>query len=95
MDDLKLCPTCGALPCDQVDDNSGWQPIETAPKDGTRILIYNKGNMNDEPPIASFVRVDWYRTDKKLSGFIGFGLENKKYFPHSHWKPLPEPPQEN
>lgn len=65
--------------------SDGWLPIETAPRDGTRIVVaaycdYNK--------IWVF-REDYWR-QYPLSG-DGFGC-----WPHnrSHWRPLPAPPVE-
>jgi hypothetical protein len=69
-----------------------WQPIETAPKDGTRVLVYsndkrqavaycdliNMGGFYDEP-----IRV--WNVNGWLSGDTGF-------IP-THWMPLPEPPK--
>lgn len=63
-----------------------WQPIETAPKDGTYILAY---------PVLNQVAcvVSWQRT----RGWLGcwrmpMTNEAAPYDP-THWMPLPEPPQ--
>lgn len=74
-----------------------WKPIETAPKDGTYILVCQKdipgwdGNMwvvaffgvGEEEPIPS-----WWTSGGPNGGidFIGD--------PFSHWQPLPPPPTE-
>ena len=69
-----------------------WQPIETAPKDGTNILIYGnwttdmKGAMNEEKEIliAHWVYDEWFVEGSEM------------YAPTvtnaTHWMPLPEPP---
>ena len=59
-----------------------WQPIETAPRDGTEILIWEKEFeafsvgcfLGDEP--------FWY------------GFTYKDRVNPTHWMPLPEPPEE-
>lgn len=61
-----------------------WQPIETAPKDGTKFFGYN-----------GFVRRDVMWSDKRQDFDVnGFSPMNRGY---THWKPqpeqiLPEPP---
>lgn len=68
---------------------SDWQPIETAPKDGRRVLLYGKvcsgsdievGFFSDNGPFAELAGSDgeWFT---ELDG------------DPSHWMPLPEPPQ--
>ena len=65
----------------------GWQPIETAPKDGTRILLF-------VPPYGastghySPARSNW---GEKASLWIAHAVLNKEAAP-THWMPLPEPP---
>lgn len=65
-----------------------WQPIETAPKDGTHILLsgynYNKkGN-------PRWVCEGWY----EQSEFIGVNeYEISSCAFADKWKPLPQPPQ--
>ncbi|MDE4303574.1 hypothetical protein PXK30_09845 [Phaeobacter gallaeciensis] len=68
-----------------------WQPIETAPKDGTPILLYSddavaQGRMKR----AGGCAVDWWH-DAKRDGctFTGWGKFNKTYWPPSHWVALP------
>ena len=74
-------------------NNNEWQPIETAPKDGTHIIGLFDG-WSDE-----CVRVTWYNkksysklfgkiTIKRLKGWQN-GLNKVK---PTHWMPLPKPP---
>lgn len=74
--------------------NQDWQPIETAPRDGTRVLLwacdpcYPKG----KPLVGYFENNKWH-----LSGheFTECWINNfDEYFNPTHWMPLPEPPKE-
>jgi hypothetical protein len=67
----------------------GWQPIETAPRDGTLILV---GRFVKKCPHgrAGRVEVDRWRDGKP---YLGFGRFNPHYWPATHWMPLPEPPE--
>jgi hypothetical protein len=70
-----------------------WQPIETAPKDGTLILVF-------VPP--SDYSIGWYNTEKYNKNPRPFwGRHNANHSktvcrsrPPTHWMPLPEPPKE-
>jgi len=55
-----------------------WQPIETAPKDGTHVLLYREDWADD-------IAAGWYSHDWMQSNgtwFLGA----------THWMPLPDPP---
>jgi hypothetical protein len=64
-----------------------WQPIETAPKDGTEVLIFDanakKGYVGDTPNVA-------YWDDSREAGWWG-SYETEQTRPHTptHWMPLP------
>ena len=58
-----------------------WQPISSAPKDGTRILIYEA-----EQGTPGTVRISHWRDDTIPAGWTGSER------PPSHWLPLPLPP---
>jgi hypothetical protein len=73
-----------------------WQPIETAPKDGTKILILDRdGDIEISEWYQSFhdeyVQLDngFYRKETKIwsQGWNGNGHRA------THWMPLPEKPQ--
>ena len=59
-----------------------WQPIETAPKDGSIVLIYRDGYVIDQACC-------WYSKEFEywtpVGGYIFMGA--------THWMPLPEPPK--
>ena len=70
---------------------SEWKPIETAPKDGTKILL---GRFVKKCPHKKngYQSVDWYRTDQMRHGYTGFGDFNERMWPATHWQPLPSAP---
>jgi hypothetical protein len=55
-----------------------WQPIDTAPKDGTDVLIF----CDDEIVIGSFAGGMWWFDQ----------IRYEKHAP-THWMPLPAPPK--
>lgn len=81
-----------------------WQPIETAPKDGTKIVIWNK--RYDFCPIANWYKAksdddtDGWELESWKSpccscadGFIGWKEDIEDGFMPSHWMPLPYAPR--
>jgi len=61
---------------------SEWQPIETAPDDGTDILVV--GGMHRKATIRS-ADSGWWRKAK------ADGLQSLP----THWQPLPNPPEQS
>lgn len=64
---------------------SEWQPIETAPRDGTRVLVYfaRGGTMG----LA-------YYSESAVDGFNWFDDADDAACGHpTYWMPLPEPPK--
>jgi hypothetical protein len=79
----------------EVSDHSemavaGWQPIDTAPKDGTEILGYW------HKPI-SYWRTEFIAWQRRhfwdKPGTEGWFDRNDEPFPATHWMPLPPPPE--
>lgn len=70
-----------------IGPQSQWQPIETAPKDGTRVLLfvppYGPSTGHYEP-----ARVNW---GPNASLWVSHSVLNKEAAP-THWMPLPTPP---
>lgn len=61
-----------------------WQPMETAPKDGSRVLLFS-------PTESDYVRVGWWSAIYKE----WMSHQSCTLFTHAtHWMPLPAPPQE-
>lgn len=69
-----------------------WKPIETAPKDGTWILVFEP---SDYQPCVHVVRwgvPEWSGGDLTWVT-VALGPNPDTYEPDAtHWMPLPEPP---
>jgi hypothetical protein len=64
-----------------------WQPIETAPKDGTAILLFNEEEQ--------YTWVGWYEEceDARLFGWNAtYLLDARDCLSPDFWMPLPSPP---
>lgn len=82
-----------------------WQPIDSAPKDGTSVLIYwpnyNYDGFDQRP--QSVMAIGRWKENDRLENSPGYfsdttewddyGLAQPEYAP-SHWMPLPEPPRD-
>jgi len=66
-----------------------WQPIETAPKDGTDIIVYRPKFDGDYIPQ---VGVDWWMLPSKTGFYSECWAKSRKDCPPTHWQPLPKPP---
>jgi hypothetical protein len=81
-------------------DREAWQPIETAPKDGTPILLSNGTDveqgwwMHEEGGITEHRDMDGrYTGQTESDGFIGWWDVSGCMQPEpTHWMPLPDPP---
>lgn len=58
-----------------------WQPIETAPRDGTEVLIWNGTN-------CDVAHAAWFNDDGSPNWF-----NNDTTVEPTHWMPLSTPPQ--
>jgi hypothetical protein len=73
---------------------SEWQPIETAPRDGTRILALVSevgGHLTGRMFSVWHEGVTPSGFNHGWAVYPGFGGVDDNWF--SHWMPLPEPPQ--
>ena len=61
---------------------SAWQPIKTAPKDGSTIIIYH--------PRIECVYTTWWDERVRMWSGVEYGSIDPG---PSHWMPLPEPPK--
>jgi hypothetical protein len=81
-----------------------WQSIESAPKDGSEILIlahgmaiqarYSPGEWSEDTPInpAEYDGPVWCAFDDAVQFEIEETPEGDFHGPVTHWRPLPEPP---
>lgn len=71
-----------------------WQSIETAPKDGTPVLLYKP----NEKRMGAYTLAGYW--DGQWWGCGGWELvwrsrlDHKEYGRPTHWQPLPEPPED-
>ena len=64
---------------------TGWQPIETAPKDGTLFLAWE---IREEMAVMQWnARCEAFRIVADTEWFSGIKP--------THWRPLPAPPEVN
>jgi len=78
-----------------------WQPIETAPKDGTKIILFGRcewndyGNPSDEPEIAIGYWGAEYVFGTAKEDYEWLTTSSNPYVDKchaTHWMPLPTPP---
>lgn len=72
-----------------------WEKIESAPKDGTAVLLWEQYSTN---PFVGY----WYEHGKRWTvchehvdaegGWDGANVVDKLSMPITHWCPLPPPP---
>jgi hypothetical protein len=77
-----------------------WKPIETAPKDGTAVLLY--GPDLPTPVVATLKMHELVRSypSKGFGRSVTFKWHDtvrgfEVYPPPTHWMPLPSPPKED
>lgn len=78
-----------------------WQTIETAPKDGTWILVYGENYGDEDGPrfsvikwVTNIVGV-WEYIDSTTRKLVEKDWSDwSDTFAPTHWMPMPEPPKE-
>ncbi len=73
---------------------SEWRPIETAPKDGTPVLVWDESmgsnkrdGCDDRRYAIGYVRCGW------ATPHGTWGNRNNSHCSPTHWQPLPAPPE--
>lgn len=71
-----------------------WQPIETAPRDGTRIDLWGRNLLHYAKRGERIVNVDW----GTVRDWMGCEREDWRHgrgegFRPTHWMPIPAPPR--
>lgn len=72
---------------------SEWQPIETMPRDGTRVKLLSKSGKKDEGYFYHFSSADWYEENRswwepEIPGDITGGLNTERgEGNYTHWMP--------
>jgi len=80
--------------------NQTWQPIETAPKDGSHILLF--WPKTNEYPTGDGYRVEgarWYSKEECVGptrywepSFVSISQTAHHFCGMTHWMPCPKPP---
>lgn len=76
-----------------------WQPIETAPRDGTTVLLYRPLAGKTHDPVVIIGRSvpynghSWPATIPEGVSADGPGNYTDRVCYATHWQPLPEPPK--
>lgn len=86
---------------------AGWQPIETAPKDGSEILVFRDGEvavaMWRNPFLDIMEQAEWLSLTATDPNGRRSACRMEARFPHeivhsgtpTHWQPLPASPAES
>ncbi len=77
-----------------------WQPIETAPKDGTAVLVMRNdwpgsptGHATECNGHNTYV-AEWWGGENRWVCYMDMVQDPACPITPTHWMPLPEPPQE-
>lgn len=82
--------TAAALAAIAAYEAAQWQPIESAPRDGTRVLVCTG-------PVGAFKVRRYYVThwlSRQHDRFgNGWSFDGDGFINPTHWRPLPPPPE--
>lgn len=89
--DCSLRHSVTVIPPSGLAIGDHWQPIETAPMDGTEVILFYPHLCND-----GFVTAGYFHgaQDDYESHWYA-DLVNGGASPPTHWKPMPKPPAEH
>lgn len=71
----------------------GWMPIETAPKDGSYLLLWEQ--YSDAPFVGYWSGGSWSVSHEHVDaegGWDGANVVDALSMPITHWMPIPAPP---
>ena len=83
-------------------DDNGWMPIDTAPKDGTTLLVHSShapglpgGRTTECSDINTVVAAWWGDSgdDGEWVCYMDLPSDPRCPFNPTHWQPLPPPPK--
>lgn len=67
-----------------------WKPVDTAPKDGTAVLVFGKGDFASAPYIGVREWTGFRWAEPNISAHdLDDWLDGTEV---THWMPLPDPP---
>lgn len=66
-----------------------WQPIEMAPKDGTRVILYVPLHHERWKVVTGF----WFEDEETMTGYWEMSKSNHFNYQPTHWMPLPTTPE--
>lgn len=81
-----------ALPGDATPPD-GWQPIETAPRDGTYVLLYLPNKYGWEYSVGRYCSDEAARSPRPFWIRSDWAMGDSRRHTPTHWKPL-TPPEE-
>ena len=90
-----------ALTALQAGAGDGWQHIESAPKDGTKVFVYVPGDSN-YPTAAYYSSKEYFETEYGDPDYMDEGWYWSFGYPSdfheetiepTHWMPIPESPE--
>lgn len=85
-----------AAPAPPASEPEGWRDIESAPKDGTRVLLWSSTSGGVWWGYWAVHGANWQPTDTGedgwTSGAVNYSAELVVYIDPTHWRPLPAPP---
>jgi hypothetical protein len=76
---------------------SEWQPMDTAPRDGTRVLGFGESAGEINGPSGE-MEIEVMAYDSPRTDYAGYewriaGDAYANWFKPTHWQPLPAPPK--
>lgn len=77
---------------DGDDVGAGWMPIETAPRDGTEILVFADGDGVGTAKFLFGTNKGWVMTYNGARSVVDYRDNYEMYTGVTHWMPLPAPP---